>query len=166
MVHIDLVRSANSSLAATHPLVAVFVGGTSGIGQYTACALAATHAHRGKGLRLYIVGRNATAAEKTIADCVRVCPEGRFRFVRAEDLALLKDVDRVCAEIGRIEEGENAEGGTGARVDLLVMTQAYLSFEARRGEDDPFSCRSCSSTLPHCLRPHATHSDRGGLTGA
>lgn len=55
--------------------------------------------------------------------------------MRAEDLALLKDVDRVCAEIVRMEEGENAEGGDGARVDLLVMSQAYLSFEARRGEE-------------------------------
>ncbi len=56
-----------------------------------------------------------------MSDCVRLCPEGQFRFVQAEDLALLKDVDRVCAEIIRIEEDENANGGT-ARVDLLVMS--------------------------------------------
>jgi NAD(P)-dependent dehydrogenase (short-subunit alcohol dehydrogenase family) len=145
IVQIDVVRSCNSTLIKTQPLVAVFVGGTSGIGEYTIRALAAAHSDQGKGLRLYIVGRNADAARATISDCVRVCPGGQFRFVQAEDLALLKDVDRVCAEIIRIEEDENVKGGT-ARVDLLVMSQAYLSFEPRRGIS--------SSLVPPCPSLH------------
>lgn len=132
MVRIDVVRSCNANLIKTQPLVAVFVGGTSGIGEQTIHALAATHANQGKGLRVYIVGRNADAAEKTISDCIRVCPGGQFRFMQAQDLALLKDVDRVCAEITRIEEEENINGGT-ARVGLLVMSQALLNFQPRRG---------------------------------
>lgn len=132
MVQIDVVRSCISTLVKTQPLVAVFVGVTAGIGEYAVRALAATHSDQGKGLHVYLVGRKADAAEKTIADCLRLCPMGQFRFVQAKDLALLKDVDRVCAEITRIEEDENVNGGP-ARVDLLVMTQAYLTFEPRRG---------------------------------
>ena len=132
MVHLDVVRAANSALVKSQPLVAVFVGGTSGIGEQTIYALAATHAEKGKGLRLYIVGRNAAAAQKIISECTRLCPGGSFRFVQAKDLALLEDVDRICAEIIRIEEDENANGGT-ARVDLLVMSQALVNFQPRTG---------------------------------
>ncbi len=132
MVQIDVVRSRISTLIKSQPLVAVFVGGTSGIGEYTIRALAATHSNQGKGLRLYIVGRNANAAQKITSDCIRACPEGQFRFVQAGDLALLREVDRVCAEVMRIEQAESAHGGS-ARVDLLVMSQAIFSFEPRRG---------------------------------
>ncbi|MCJ1393101.1 hypothetical protein MMC18_005973 [Xylographa bjoerkii] len=134
MVQIDAVRSCNSTLINTQPLVAVFVGGTSGIGENTIRALATNHSDQGKGLRLYIVGRNVDAAKKIIAECVRLCPVGQFRFVQAGDLALLKDVDRVCSEITRIEEDQNTNGEP-ARVDLLVMSQAGfpLSFQPRNG---------------------------------
>ncbi|MCJ1380168.1 hypothetical protein MMC17_003271 [Xylographa soralifera] len=125
MVKIDVVRSCNSTLVKTQPLVAVFVGGTAGIGENTIRALATTHSDQGKGLRLYIVGRNADAAKKIISECVHVCPVGQFRFVQAGDLSLLKDVDRVCSEITRMEEDESANGGN-ARVDLLVMSHAYF----------------------------------------
>ncbi|MCJ1398810.1 hypothetical protein MMC11_002011 [Xylographa trunciseda] len=132
MVQLDIVRSCNSTLIKSQPLVAVFVGGTSGIGENAIRALAAAHSDQGRGLRLYIVGRNADAAKNIIADCVRVCSVGQFRFVKAEDLSLLKDVDHVCSEITRIEEEENTNGGS-AKVDLLVMSQAGfdLSFQPR-----------------------------------
>lgn len=97
-------------------------------------ALAATHGTSGRGLRAYIVGRNASAAEKIIADCLRVCPSGEFKFVKARDLSLMEDVDRVCQEIQRAEEEEVGKGRGGvAKVDLLVETQGYLSFEGRLG---------------------------------
>lgn len=64
IVQIDALRSCNSTLTKTQPLVAVFVGGTSGIGEYTIRALVATHSDQGKGLRLCIAGRNTEAAEK------------------------------------------------------------------------------------------------------
>lgn len=144
MVRLDVVRAYNSALVKAQPLVAVFVGGTSGIGEQTIRALAATHSKQGKGLRLYVVGRNADAAQKTISECTRVCPRGYFRFVQAKDLALLEDVDKVCAEIIRIEEDENAKGGT-AKVDLLVMTQALLNFQPRRGKLSPLTQNTLAS---------------------
>lgn len=132
MVRLDVVRSCNAELVSTQPLVVVVVGGTSGIGEYTVRALAAAHANHGKGLRLYIVGRNEDAARKISSECLELCPTGQFQFVAANDLSLLKDVDRVCTALTQAEEEASGTGGT-ARIDLLVMTQAFLSFEARQG---------------------------------
>ena len=134
MVRLDVVRSCNATLVKIQPLVAVFVGGTSGIGEYAVRALAATHASNGKGLRLYIVGRNEDAAKSITSDCLKLCPTGQFRFVRANDLSLLKDVDRVCVELMQAEEKEAKTTGEMGRIDLLVMTQGYLAFETRQGK--------------------------------
>lgn len=135
MVALPVVRASNTTLVQSHPLVAVFVGGTSGIGECTIRTLAATHGDQGKGLRIYIVGRNAAAAEQTIAYCRSVCSRGQFLFVKADDLSLLKDVDRVCSEILRLEEKEAALSGGKPRLDILVMSQAYfpLLFQPRKG---------------------------------
>ena len=130
MVQLEEVRRCNSALVENHPLVAVFVGGTSGIGEQAIRALAAAHSDKGKGLRLYMVGRNAEVAKNIISDCTRDCPDGIFRFVQVTDIALLKNVDKACAEIKKTEEDENS--GT-ARVDLLVMSQALLNFAPRTG---------------------------------
>lgn len=135
MVAIDQVRAANAALVKSQPIVAVFVGGTSGIGQATTLSLAKQHGSHGPGLRVYIVGRNAVAAESTIRKCLEVAPTAQFHFVKADNLTLLKDVDRVCTEINRMEG--KARDIRGARVDLLVMTQDLLNFHARQGE----SCR-------------------------
>ena len=135
MVQIDLVRASVSNLVKSRPLVAVFVGGTSGIGEFTIQALATTHgSDDGKGIRAYIVGRNAAAAEKTIAECRRTCPSGEFIFVKAKDLSLLADADRVCTEIIKLEEKNKADGEV-PRIDILVMSQHYfpLLFESRHG---------------------------------
>jgi len=127
MVHLDIVRSSNAKLVQKQPLVAVFVGGTSGIGEYSLRALASTVAKsHGKGLRAYIVGRNKTAAETIISDCMNVYPDGQFRFIAATDLSLLKDVDRVCTEILEAEEKAGTLADQ-ARIDFLVLSQGYLS---------------------------------------
>ena len=143
MVKLDIVRKSNAGFVQSHPLVAVFVGGTSGIGEFTLRALAKTHGRQGKGLRAYIVGRNVAAAEKIIADCTGLCPSGQFRFVKAADLSLLKDVDRVCAEVAELEEKESAASSGKARIDILVMSQHYfpLIFQSRKGRSLTF--------LPH-----------------
>ena len=135
MVQNDLVRASISDLVRSRPLVAVFVGGTSGIGEFTIQVLATTHGSDGKGIRVYIVGRNAAAAEKTIAECRSKCPSGEFIFVKANDLSLLSDVDRVCAEITELEEKNKADGEA-PRIDILVMSQHYapLLFEPRHGK--------------------------------
>jgi hypothetical protein len=60
-----------------------------------------------------------------------MCPAGHFEFVKANDLALLKDVDDVCARIISAEEAASGKGN--AKIDILVMTQANLSLEPRNG---------------------------------
>jgi len=127
MVSLDITRSANLSVVQSQSLVAVFSGGTNGIGLTTLKALAATHSTTGKGLRVYIIGRNQKATEKIIAHCRAVCPKGDFRFIQTSDLALLNEVDRVCEEITKAEHACAASGDK-PRVDMLFMSQGELSF--------------------------------------
>ena len=72
-------------------------------------------------------------ANSIFVDCRKLCPKAQFLFVQAEDLSLLRDVDRCCKEIGRLEGQETASEGGPARIDLLVMSQALLHFGARQG---------------------------------
>ena len=102
MVQLDVVRACGEALVNKQSVTAVFVGGTSGVGEYSLRALAALHGLSGHGLRVYHIGRNLTAANKIIADCKRACPVGDFNFVR--DLASLREVNLVCKEIIRAEE--------------------------------------------------------------
>jgi len=140
-IPLDTVRATNAEFVKRQPLVAVFVGGTSGIGEYSVLALARTHGTSGKGLRVYIVGRNERAAERTFEECRRVCPSGNFEFVKANDLALMKDVDDVCARLIKAEETASGK----AKIDILVMTQAYLAFEPRNGKSCSFLLENYSN---------------------
>jgi NAD(P)-dependent dehydrogenase (short-subunit alcohol dehydrogenase family) len=126
MVQLSTVRAYNADLVKNHHITAVFVGGTSGIGEYTMRALASTVGTSGRGLKAYIVGRNQRSADTIIADCRKMCPTGDFRFVKANDLSLIKDVDRVCQEITSMETLK-ADGGN-ACIDLLVLSQAWFAF--------------------------------------
>ncbi|KAK9235145.1 putative oxidoreductase ENV9 [Lipomyces kononenkoae] len=129
MVQLDVVRACNNALVKRQAITAVFVGGTSGIGEYSLRALASTHGTSGRGLRVYLVGRNEVAAMTIIAECKKACPAGEFHFVQASDLASLIEVDRVCRQIVNAEESCTA--GKTACVDLLVLTQAYFAFGGR-----------------------------------
>ncbi|EXJ73682.1 uncharacterized protein A1O5_03444 [Cladophialophora psammophila CBS 110553] len=128
MVTLDVVRSLEVSLVQRQPLVAVFFGGTGGIGQFTLHALAAAEANGGKGLRAYIVGRNTKAAEAILADCRGIYPQGQFKFIKAEDLSLIRDVDRLCAEIIQLEEKESQE----PRIDYLMVSQGGMIYLPRK----------------------------------
>ncbi|OAL22694.1 hypothetical protein AYO20_11146 [Fonsecaea nubica] len=129
MVKLDTARALGKALVQSQPLVAVFFGGTGGIGQVTLRALATAEAQGGKGLRAYVVGRNAQAAEDMLAECRGICPQGRFKFIQAQDLSLLGDVDRVCAEIIRLEKDEGQED---SRVDYLMVSQGGMPFLPRK----------------------------------
>lgn len=126
MVQLDVVRAYGNTLVKTQSVTAVFVGGTSGIGEYSLRALASMHGTSGRGLRVYLVGRKEMAAKTIIADCQKACPTGEFHFVHASDLASLREVNRVCSEIVSMEEAN--EAGKLACVDLLVLTQAHFAF--------------------------------------
>jgi hypothetical protein len=142
MVALNLVKSSNAALVASQPLVAVFFGGTSGIGSHTIKTLAGIHGKGGRGLRAYVIGRSTEAAEEILSDCRKVCPSGHFQFIRAPNLALMKDVDVVCAELTKTEEEEARKTGDTPRIDILVMSQAnFKPWDPRNGEYIPFSLR-------------------------
>jgi NADP-dependent 3-hydroxy acid dehydrogenase YdfG len=62
MVALDHIRASNSSLKSLPAnLVAVFVGGTSGIGLYTARELVRNTVSP----HIYLIGRNQTEASKS-----------------------------------------------------------------------------------------------------
>jgi NAD(P)-dependent dehydrogenase (short-subunit alcohol dehydrogenase family) len=134
MVKLSTVRSCNAELVKAHPVVAVVIGGTSGIGEHTLQALAASHSDVGKGLRMYIVGRKEASGERVKAECIKTCPAADVRFIRATDLSLLKNVDQLCTEIISSEEAEAKKTGALARIDFLVMSHAIMYFDGRRGE--------------------------------
>lgn len=141
---LEAVRAANAALLAKRSLVAVFPGGTSGIGEFTVRALA-RHAAKGQGARIYLVGRNQKAADTIAADYASH-KNVQFRFVKADDLSLLKDVDRCCEEITRLETEDSKEGP--AHIDLLVMSHADLYFGGKRRG----GCNIYLLSL--CTRPH------------
>lgn len=136
MVAYHTVQQAVTALVTSRSLVAVVIGGTSGIGMNTVKALAKAHGTQGKGLRVYIVGRNETSAAETIAQCVRVCPSGEFRFVKCADMALLKDADALCDEVIRqeTEEVRRLDKGATPKVDLLCCSQALFGWPPRNGK--------------------------------
>lgn len=134
MVKLDIIHAQNKTICEKQFLTAVFVGGATGIGEYSVRALASAHGASGKGLRLYLVGRNELAAKKIISDCQTICPTGQFIFVGVDDLTLLKEVDRVCSELAKMEEA-NAKG-TPVKIDLLVMTTGTMYWSGRRNTSE------------------------------
>ncbi|KAJ5177550.1 uncharacterized protein N7500_000249 [Penicillium coprophilum] len=75
-------------------LVAVFVGGTSGIGESTARAFV-RHA---LSPHVYLIGRNAKQASKIIKEMRESNSSAEVRFIK-KDISLLRAVDEACREI-------------------------------------------------------------------
>ncbi|KIX09225.1 uncharacterized protein Z518_00304 [Rhinocladiella mackenziei CBS 650.93] len=128
MVKLDVVHTLNLAVVQSQPLVVVFFGGTSGIGHYTLRALATAEANGGQGFRAYIVGRKANVAEDVISECRGICPQGQFKFLKVDDLSLIQEVDRVCAEIIQLEEKEAQD----PRIDYLMTSQGGSIFLPRK----------------------------------
>ncbi|KAK2783376.1 hypothetical protein FQN53_009267 [Emmonsiellopsis sp. PD_33] len=131
MVSLSTVRAANQTLKSTLPNpTALFVGGTTGIGQTTLRQLA-IHTERPN---VYIIGRSEPRAIPFLAELKQLNPQGSFKFIEA-DISLIKNVDSACKEIRAKEE----------RLNLLFMTPGGISLSGRRetpeGIDHLFSLR-------------------------
>ena len=120
MVSYKEIQASNALINdATAPRIAVFVGGTSGIGSFTVRALVAT----GANLRIYLVGRKSSE-ERThafIQELHTINPKAEVIWTEGE-VALLAETKRVCEAIKSKE----------ARVDLLFLTAGYAPFGKRR----------------------------------
>ncbi|KAL4862328.1 hypothetical protein BDV12DRAFT_190490 [Aspergillus spectabilis] len=117
MVSLQTIKAHNAALKSLSPgLVAVFVGGTSGISLSTALALA----RHTVSPKIYLIGRSQPAADSAIASIKSLNPSAQPTFLQS-DISLLKNVDSVCAEIVKREE----------RVNLLFMTPGYMTLKGR-----------------------------------
>lgn len=125
MVSIKDVRISNSNFKARPPgLVALFVGGTSGIGKGTLKQLS-KYANAPK---VYIIGRSKSSATPLLNELQNLNPQGTFVFIETE-ISLIKNVDTVCQEIKEKEQ----------KLDLIFLSPGYLSLEGRRG-NTPTAC--------------------------
>ena len=113
MVSLSDVQFSNSRIASTLParLVAVFVGATNGIGEYTLKQFA-KHTQQP---RVYFVGRSQEAADRIVAECKALNSKGEFFFVKA-DVGLIGTVDDVCRDIKSKEMS----------INLLFLNQGTL----------------------------------------
>ena len=114
MVSTSTIQASNAKLATTLPprMVAVFVGATNGIGEY---ALKAFAEHT-KQPKIYFVGRSQDSANRIIADCRKLNPDGQYIFLKS-DVSLLKNVNEVCEKILAEEQ----------TINLLFQTQGGLN---------------------------------------
>ncbi|KAL9581153.1 MAG: hypothetical protein Q9212_004068 [Teloschistes hypoglaucus] len=102
MIILSEVQSSNARIASTLPpgLVAVFVGGTSGIGE-TALKQFAKHVRQP---RIYYIGRSQEAADRIAIACKELNADGEYNFIKS-DTSLIRNVDLVCQEIRKTSEG-------------------------------------------------------------
>lgn len=119
MVAYSEVLASNALINdVTAPRVACFVGGTSGIGNYTARTLVST----GASVRVYLVGRKSAEARMRtfIEELHAINPKAEVVWIAGE-VSLLAEVTRVCDIIR----------GKESRVDLLFLTTGYAPVGAR-----------------------------------
>ncbi|KAK3991083.1 3-keto-steroid reductase [Cladorrhinum sp. PSN332] len=95
MVSLQQMQSSNARInTLATGLVAIFVGGTGGIGEATMKELA-KHAVQP---RIYFIGRSEEAAERITIELESLNPGGQYHFIKA-DVSLLANVDDVCKGI-------------------------------------------------------------------
>ncbi|KAF9242224.1 hypothetical protein DTO012A7_8856 [Penicillium roqueforti] len=117
MVNLQTIQAHNATLKSLAPgLVAVFVGGTSGISLSTALALA----RHTLSPKIYLIGRSQSAADDAIASMKTINPSAQPTFLQT-DISLLKNVDSVCDEIAAKEN----------KLNLLFMTPGYMTLKGR-----------------------------------
>ncbi|KAL4988791.1 hypothetical protein BDW68DRAFT_196503 [Aspergillus falconensis] len=117
MVSLQAVRAHNAALKSLGAgLVAVFVGGTSGISLSTALSLA----RHTVSPKIYLIGRNKPAAESAIKSIKALNPSAEPVFLQS-DISLLKNVDRACEHITAREK----------YVNILFMTPGYMTLKGR-----------------------------------
>ncbi|KAI0366139.1 NAD(P)-binding protein [Pilatotrama ljubarskyi] len=118
MPSLAIARAANAAFSPAYFPVAIFVGGTSGIGRATAEAFARTtkgNAH------IVIVGRNKAAADQLIASFPKpTAPEAKHEFVSC-DVSLMRNIQATTSELrARLP-----------KLNFLVLSPGLFNFKGR-----------------------------------
>lgn len=126
MPSLTVVKAANAEYQSSYLPVAVFVGGTAGIGKCTAQLL--THILNGRA-RIIIVGRNKVAAQAIIASLPQlpddVARDGGYEFISC-DVTAMKDVhDLTNTLLGRLP-----------KINFLVLSAGMFSLRGWEETED------------------------------
>ncbi|KAJ7648986.1 NAD(P)-binding protein [Mycena polygramma] len=123
MPSLSAVRAFNAAFSPSYTPVAIFVGGTSGIGRGMAEAFAR---HTKGNAHILIVGRNRAAAESIIATFPKpIAPGAKHEFVEC-DATLMKNVHRVAGELrARLP-----------RINFLALTPGVLTLNGRNETEE------------------------------
>jgi NAD(P)-dependent dehydrogenase (short-subunit alcohol dehydrogenase family) len=122
MVRYDEIQKSNREFGETSratPFVAVFVGGTSGIGKSTIRALVSTNV----SLKIYLIGRKSaeTHTMSFIQELQTINSNANIVWIEGE-VSLLTETKRICQ---RIRSNES-------RIDLLFLSTGYAPFGLRQ----------------------------------
>lgn len=120
MVNISSIRQSNQHLdTSSVPQVAVFVGGTAGIGKITLAEIAG----HGTSFKAYVIVRKASAgsAKQYFEELQKANPNTMVILVEGE-ISLLSEVKRICDHIKTLE----------SQIDLLFMTTGYAPSGGRQ----------------------------------
>lgn len=119
MVRISQIKENNAQIdEKSAPRVAVFVGGTSGIGKLTLNAIT----RLGTRFKAYVIGRQESeAAFKPFIEELHLANANANIIWVEGQISLLSEVQRICDHIKRLESS----------IDLLFMTAGYVNFSGR-----------------------------------
>ncbi|KAH9932854.1 uncharacterized protein B0H18DRAFT_952045 [Fomitopsis serialis] len=125
MPTLSAVRTANAAFSFSRPPVAVFVGGTSGIGQALSRALAG---YTQGNSNIVLCGRNRSAAEQTIKSYPKPTSLGlrsSHSFVES-DIFQMKNVQKTTSSLL----------SSLPKVNLLVLSTGFMDFRGRDETDE------------------------------
>ncbi|KAG8929764.1 hypothetical protein FRC01_003792 [Tulasnella sp. 417] len=118
MPALSAVRESILSFSPAYRPTALFVGGTSGVGEATARAFAkAVKALEGRA-HIILCGRNKTRAEEIIAELPQT-PESKYEFIQC-DVSLIKNVAKAAEEVKIKVDG---------KLNYLVTSQGIMTFK-------------------------------------
>ncbi|KAJ6496244.1 NAD(P)-binding protein [Mycena sanguinolenta] len=123
MPSLSTVRAFNAAFSPAYTPVAIFVGGTSGIGQGMAEAFAR---HTKGNAHIVLVGRNRAAAEAIIQTFPKpTLPGATHEFIEC-DITLMKNVHRVAGELqARIP-----------KINFLVLSTGVMTTNGRNETEE------------------------------